>query len=86
MCTVNVIKAKKISNVDVNIAINWKIKFLPTYWQDHPEIKTNERSAYATGFSLDLAGNMGITYAIGLAAIVAAAFAFTVQFAPLFLV
>ena len=84
--TVNVIKAKKISNVDVNIAINWKIKFLPTYWQDHPEIKTNERSAYATGFSLDLAGNMGITYAIGLAAIVAAAFAFTVQFAPLFLV
>ncbi|MCT3169190.1 hypothetical protein QP862_12900 [Lacticaseibacillus rhamnosus] len=66
--------------------INWKIKFLPTYWQDHPEVKTNERSAYATGFSLDLAGNMGLTYAIGTASIIALALAFAAEFAPMFLI
>ena len=42
--TVSVVKAKKSSNVDVNMVINWKIRFLPTYWQDHPEVKTmNDR-------------------------------------------
>ena len=83
--TVNVIKAKKLSNVDVNIAVNWKIKFLPIYWQNHPEVKTDERSAYATGFSLDLAGNMGVTYTVGIAALVTAALYVAIKLAPLFL-
>ena len=71
--TVNVIKAKKLSNVDVNIAVNWKIKFMPIYWQNHPEVKVAERPVFSTGFSLDLAGNMGTNYLSAATSLVATA-------------
>lgn len=60
--TLNIIKAKKISNVDVNMSITWRIVFTPLFWYDHPEISPAKQKSYAFGTALDLSSYMGTTY------------------------
>ena len=61
--TLNIIKAKKISNVDINMSITWRIVFTPLFWNDHPEIAPAKQKGYAFGAALDLSSYMGTTYA-----------------------
>ncbi|MEN2682251.1 glycoside hydrolase domain-containing protein [Lacticaseibacillus paracasei] len=62
--TLNIIKAKKISNVDVNMSITWRIVFTPLFWYDHPEISPAKQKSYAFGAALDLSSYMGTTYLV----------------------
>ncbi|WP_259909677.1 glycoside hydrolase domain-containing protein [Lacticaseibacillus paracasei] len=61
--TLNIIKAKKLSNVDVNMSITWRVVFTPLFWYDHPEIAPARQKSYAFGAVLDLSSYMGTSYA-----------------------